>query len=139
MSKPAAHRPLAGLLCLSVLLAACGAGSGASPVAPSAAASTQPASSDPLITLSAPASAAPGAAFKVGWTGAETSGDFFVIVPAGATTWTEGPDSPYINATMGNPLTLTAPKSAGSYEIWFMKGDTEGPLIIKARSPLKVG
>jgi hypothetical protein len=47
-------------------------------------------------------------------------------------------DSPYVNATVGNPATLTAPKTAGSYEIWFLKGNTDGPIIVKARSALTV-
>lgn len=100
---------------------------------------TQPAApSDPAITLTVPAHVAAGATFPASWTGAETSGDFLVVVPAGATTWTETPDSPYVNATVGNPATLTAPKSAGAYEVWFLKGNTDGPIVIKARAPLTV-
>ena len=118
----------------AALIAACG------PAAtPSAAPLTlPPAPSDPAISLQAPAEATAGSTFAVGWTGQETSGDFFVIVPAGSTTWTETPESPYYNATMGNPITLTAPKTAGDYEVWFVKGNLGTTLIIKARTPLKV-
>ena len=100
----------------------------------------QPLPTDPPIAITAPAEVVAGATFQVGWTGHETSGDFFVIVPAGATTWTETPDSPYVNATIGNPATLTAPKAAGAYEVWFLKGDLESAtiIVIKARSALTV-
>jgi len=97
-----------------------------------------PPPSDPPIAISAPSEVTAGATFKVGWTGTETSGDFFVIVPAGATTWTETAESPYVNATVGNPATLTAPKVAGAYEVWFMKGNMGKVLVIKARSPITV-
>ena len=93
---------------------------------------------DPTITLTVPAEVGVGKSFTVSWTGAETSGDFLVIVPRGATTWTETPDSPYVNATTGNPATLKAPREAGPYEVWFLKGDTEGQIIVKAKSDLTV-
>jgi hypothetical protein len=124
----------AGILS-AALVVGCGTGS---PGATASAVPTIAVPSDPLITLSAPAQVSAGQPFKVSWTGAETSGDFFVIVPAGATTWTETPDSPHINATIGNPATLTAPKSAGAYEVWFLKGDMEGVQIIKARAAITV-
>ena len=126
-------RPLALFLCL-VAAVAIGCGSGAKTAAPT----LPPAPSDPPITLSPPSEVTAGATFKVGWTGQETSGDFLVIVPAGATTWTESPDSPYVNATLGNPATLTAPKAAGAYEVWFLKGDMGKVQIVKARSPIAV-
>ncbi|MEO5703418.1 MAG: hypothetical protein ABIZ52_01265 [Candidatus Limnocylindrales bacterium] len=93
-----------------------------------------------MITLQilAPTGIVGGASFEVGWTGTETSGDFLVIVPAGATTWTETAESPYVNATQGNPAKLTAPRTAGSYEVWFLKGGTESIIIVKARSALTV-
>lgn len=116
---------------LGVIAVGCGPSSTAAP-------SIKPVPSDPPITLSAPAEVAAGATFQVGWTGTETTGDFFVIVPAGATTWTETADSPYVNATTGNPAPLTAPKTAGAYEIWFLKGELGTTLIIKARSPITV-
>jgi hypothetical protein len=130
-----AWRRAAGLLLVAALITACGAGT--SPSA-TASAATVAGPSDPAITLTAPAEATAASTFKVSWAGKETSGDFLVIVPAGATAWTESAGSPYVNATQGNPATLTAPKSAGAYEIWFMKGDTEGVQIDKARAPLTV-
>ena len=121
---------------LGLVAAGCTTGPVTAP--PAATASPGAVPSDAAITLTAPAEAAAAATFQVSWSGAETSGDFLVVVPAGAASWTESPDSPYVNATTGNPATLTAPKSAGAYEIWFMKGDTEGVQIIKARAPLTV-
>ena len=116
----------------ALFVAACG-GAGATPTASPI--SLPP---DPAITLQAPAEAAAGSSFMVSWTGKETMGDFFVIVPAGATTWVETAESPYFNATMGNPITLPAPKTAGDYEIWFLKGELGRTVVIKAKAPLKV-
>ncbi len=93
---------------------------------------------DPAITLTIPRDVQAGKTFEAAWAGKETSGDFFVIVPAGAATWAESADSPYVNATIGNPAKLTAPKTPGAYEVWFLKGDTEGPIIVKARAPIIV-
>jgi hypothetical protein len=132
----AGSRRLLGLLVVFAMsFGGCSAGSSA---VPSTTAAAAPVSSDPAIALTAPATAKAGSTFGVSWTGKETSGDFLVIVPAGATEWVESADSPYVNATQGNPATLTAPKAAGDYEIWFLKGDTEGVEVVKARSPLKV-
>jgi hypothetical protein len=41
---------------------------------------------------------------------------------------------------VGNPATLTAPKTAGPYEVWFLKGNTESAtiIIIKARASITV-
>ena len=116
----------------AIALAACG-GAGATPTA-----TPDQRPTDPPITITVPAEVAPGATFNAAWTGKETSGDFFVIVPAGATTWTETADSPYYNATLGNPAPLVAPKAAGAYEVWLLKGDMGAQIIIKARAPLTV-
>jgi len=132
MAAPSFARAASVLVLL--VLAACG-GPGATPTA---APTLPPLPSDPPITLSAPAEVAPGSTFQVGWTGTETTGDFLVIVPAGATSWTETPDSPYVNATLGNPAPLTAPKGAGAYEVWFLKGELGTTLVIKARRPITV-
>ena len=126
----------------AVMLAAAvaaGCSTGAASAPPTIAVPSVPVlASDAAITLSAPPEAAAGSSFSVGWTGKETSGDFFVIVPAGATTWTETADSPYYNATIGNPITLTAPKTPGDYEIWFLKGNLGTVIVTKAKAPLKV-
>jgi hypothetical protein len=124
-------------------LGACGTGAG--PTATIAAPPTTPAPytlppvpSDPPITISAPGEVAAGEGFEAGWTGQETKGDFFVIVPAGSTTWTETPQSPYFNVSMGNPTALIAPAAPGEYEIWFLKGQLDTRIVIKARAPLTV-
>ena len=97
-----------------------------------------PVPSDPPISITAPAEVGAGESFQAGWTGEETKGDFFVIVPAGATTWTETPESPYYNVTMGNPTPIVAPAEPGDYEIWFLKGQLDTRIVIKARAPLTV-
>jgi hypothetical protein len=119
------------------VLAAIGVGACGGPAAtPTTTPDQRP--TDPPITITVPAEVAPGATFDASWTGTETSGDFLVIVPAGATTWTETPESPYYNATLGNPAHLVAPKVAGSYEVWFLKGNQGTTIVIKARAPLTV-
>ena len=124
-------------LALATMIVAACSGGGAATGGPSVAASLPPLN-DPPITLEAPAEATAGSTFTVSWSGDETNGDFFVIVPVGTTTWAETAESPYYNATIGNPITLTAPTAVGDYEIWFLKGDMEGVQIIKATAPLKV-
>ena len=125
---------------VAMIVAGCSGGGAAttSPTAGPTIAASLPPPSDPPITLDAPAEATAGSTFMVSWSGDETKGDFFVIVPVGTTTWAETAESPYYNATIGNPITLTAPKTAGDYEIWFLKGDMERVQIIKATAPLKV-
>jgi hypothetical protein len=130
------RRSILGVLGPIMTMAALAACSSPSNTAPPP--SVFPASSDPAIVLDVPGSVAAGASFNVAWSGIETSGDFLVIVPAGATTWTETPDSPYVNASAGNPAALVAPKTAGAYEVWLLKGNTDGPIIIKARAPITV-
>ena len=121
----------------AAVVAACG-GPTSTPTAPPVTAKPNPI--DPAITISVPAEVAAGSTFNASWTGQETTGDFFVIVPAGATTWTETADSPYYNATLGNPAPLVAPKTPGAYEVWFLKGNLESAtnIVIKARAPLTV-
>jgi hypothetical protein len=126
----------ARFMALVVLVVAVAACSGAPTAAPVATADQRP--TDPPIALTVPAEVASGATFNASWTGKETSGDFLVIVPAGSTTWTESADSPYYNATLGNPSPLVAPRSAGSYEVWFLKGDMGKVIVVKARAPLTV-
>ncbi|HUQ44113.1 MAG TPA: hypothetical protein VM451_06855 [Candidatus Limnocylindria bacterium] len=125
-----AFRP-AALLILVALAAAC-----SSPGASVAPTSGPPASVASGITLQAPAEAAAAASITVAWTGSAGSGDYLVIVPVGTTSYVETTENPYINASIGNPATLVAPTTPGSYEIWFVKGDTTDQ--VKARTPLKV-
>ena len=122
------------LLVLALAVVACSPGATVAPTS----APLPTAQPDPPITLQVPAEAAAGSEFQVGWTGEERSGDFVVVVPAGTTTWVESAESPYFNATLGNPMTLTAPAAAGDYEVWFLKGGLETVQLIKARAPLKV-
>ena len=147
-------RPLrrVGLVLTVAALGLTGCATGGSPTATPASAATAspaptptlapytlpPVPSDPAISITAPTEVGAGESFEAGWTGEETKGDFFVIVPAGATTWTETPDSPYYNVSMGNPTPLTAPAQPGEYEIWFLKGQLDTRIVIKARAPLTV-
>lgn len=74
-----------------------------------------------------------GSTFTVTWTGVPILGDYLTIVAAGATAAT--PDD-YVNISGAGPATLTAPTEAGSYEIWWVTGDTlDG---VKARTSLTV-
>ena len=68
------------------------------------------------ITLDAPAEVNAGADFEVTWTGPNGPGDYITIVLAGSP---EGAYLDYAYTTEGSPLTITAPDTAGTYEIWY--------------------
>jgi Ca-activated chloride channel family protein len=74
------------------------------------------------ITLDAPDSVAAGDAFEVDWTGPDGPGDYVTIVAAGVRDWT---NESYFYTYVGNPGTLTAPATAGSYEIAYVTGNEE--------------
>lgn len=74
---------LAAFVLASAVLAACG---GATATPTGAPVTAMPIPSHPPITISVPAEVAQGATFNASWSGTAASGDFFVIVPAGATT-----------------------------------------------------
>jgi hypothetical protein len=123
--------PWPALLLLAMALAACGGTPAtATPFVPP---TPTPPNWDP-ITLQAPSEATAGAEISVGWTGKDVLGDYVVVVPVGTKQVTD--TTPYVNASVGNPLKITVPATAGAYEIWFVEGDTADH--IKARQPLTV-
>ncbi|MEO8251720.1 MAG: hypothetical protein ABI578_04505 [Chloroflexota bacterium] len=79
-----------------------------------------------VVTLSAPATVAAGAAFQVTWTGPNGPSDYITIVPAGSP---DGTYTDYAYTTAGNPVTIKAPTTKGSYEIWYASDRVkeEGP------------
>jgi len=73
----------------------------------------------PVVSLDAPAEVGAGAAFAVGWTGPDGSGDYVTIVPVGAA------DTDYLSVAFtawGSSLDLTAPDAPGSYEVRYFSG-----------------
>jgi Ca-activated chloride channel family protein len=84
------------------------------------------------ITLSAPASVAPGSDFQVTWTGPDGPQDYITIVPAGSKA---GTYASYAYTATGNPVTITAPTAPGDYEIWYASDRTPGTF---AKTPIKV-
>lgn len=118
---------------LGLLLAACGGGAAATPTAApiTAAPATVAATAAPAATnastgqpsVKAPAQVAVGSTFDVEWTGPNGEGDYVTIVKVGATKWTNEPYF-YTNNTP-SPGPLTAPGTAGAYELWYVKGDDE--------------
>jgi Ca-activated chloride channel family protein len=75
------------------------------------------------ITLDAPDSVARGADFEVDWTGPDGSGDYVTIVPAGAPV---GHYTDYFYTYTGTPGTITAPSTAGDYEIRYASDRVDG-------------
>jgi Ca-activated chloride channel family protein len=66
------------------------------------------------VTLDAPAQVAKGATFQVAWTGPNGPQDYVTIVAAGSAA---GTYASYAYVVNGSPVTLTAPPTAGNYEI----------------------
>ncbi|HJP89979.1 MAG TPA: hypothetical protein VJ850_13170 [Candidatus Limnocylindrales bacterium] len=137
---------LSAPLAVAVLVAACGGAAPATPtaappttppatVAPPTAAPTTEATAAATIgstgapSVKAPAQVAVGQKFDVDWTGPNEEGDYVTIVNAGATKWT---NEPYFY-TQSNPTpgSLTAPGTAGTYEIWYVKG-ADSSVLAKA-------
>ena len=78
---------------------------------------TAPITVTPLaITLQAPSEVSKGASFQVAWTGPNGPQDYITIVAAGSA---PGSYTSYAYTANGSPVTLTAPATAGSYEIWY--------------------
>jgi Ca-activated chloride channel family protein len=70
-------------------------------------------------TLQAPRDTVAGADIQVIWTGPNGPGDYVTIAPVGS------PDTTYLSyfdTTTGSPGTLTAPATAGAYEIRYVAG-----------------
>lgn len=80
-------------------------------------------------TLSAPDSVEGGTVFSVEWTGPNGPGDYITIVAAGATQWT---DEDYFYTTEGSPGSLTAPVTAGNYELWYVSGTDDQVQVRRA-------
>lgn len=80
-------------------------------------------------SVTGPASAAHGATFNVSWTGPNATGDYITIVAVGA------PQEAYLSyayARYGNPVTLTAPATAGQYELRYVYGSSKTVLATAA-------
>jgi len=83
------------------------------------------------VTLQGPDSVSAGASFKVGWNGPGNQGDWVTII---------APDQPdtayasYADAPRGNPSTLTAPETPGSYELRYVLNGKQ----VVARAPISV-
>ncbi|MCC7464420.1 MAG: VWA domain-containing protein [Gammaproteobacteria bacterium] len=76
-------------------------------------------------SVTAPATVAAGAVFKVTWTGPGNALDFVTIVNASEA---EGRYGPYAHTRKGATLELTAPDQPGSYEVRYLTGQTYATL-----------
>jgi Ca-activated chloride channel homolog len=85
-------------------------------------------------TLEAPASAKKGEAFKVGWTGPRSTGDYVDLVKKGYATTSGEIDYFYVGSSPSGEL--TAPE-AGDFEIRYVLEAPGGRLVI-AKRPLSV-
>jgi Ca-activated chloride channel family protein len=65
-----------------------------------------------------------GSTFEVAWNGPNGPGDYVTIVAVGATKWT---NEPYFYTNAGSPGKLVAPIAAGSYELWYVTGNSTSP------------
>jgi Ca-activated chloride channel family protein len=82
-----------------------------------------------VVTLDAPATAAPGSVVSIAWTGPANSGDYITIVPAGNADGTFGQ---YTQTSRGSPLTVKAPAAAGDAEIRYISGQGARTLARRA-------
>jgi hypothetical protein len=118
MKSPLRTTPVSGFLCLCALIALLG------PTPVGAAAAGFP---------DAPWSVCPGDEFDVNWIGPGGPGDEIVIAnpedPPAARLWDYAPTSE------GNPLTLTAPNTPGSYKVRYVQ---DGPGGILSEADLQV-
>jgi len=145
MSRSFTHCLIAPLG-IALLVAACGGGG--APATPTAAPATPvPATAPPAATpapvatnvstgdpsVKAAAQVAVGVSFDVEWTGPNAEGDYVTIVKAGATKWTNEPY--FYTNTAPSPGKLTAPGTAGAYELWYVNGADDAVL---ARSNITV-
>ena len=126
-------RTLPGLgLAVTLLVAACGGGAASTPTpAPPTAgpttAATTSATTGPAATnvstgepgLNALAEVPAGSTIEVAWTGPNANGDFVTLVKAGTAEWT---NEDYFYTTEGSPANLSAPSTAGAYELWYVSG-----------------
>ena len=87
----------------------------------------------PGQSLTAPAQANAGSDLTIGWSGTDSGRDFISIVPVGER---EGAYAQYKYLSSGNPVELTAPDRAGSYEVRWLRGGNGYPTA--AKRPLTV-
>ncbi len=85
------------------------------------------------IALEAPPAVDKDSTFAVKWTGPNGPGDYVTIVPAGSPA---GTYASYAYTANGSPATLTAPGTAGPYEIWYASDRAPGifksiPIIVR--------
>jgi Ca-activated chloride channel family protein len=85
------------------------------------------------ITLAAPATAVPGSAVAITWTGPNNPGDYITIVPKSLP---DGQYAHYTTTSSGSPLNVNAPKEAGECEVRYMTG--QGNKVL-ARIGVRVG
>jgi Ca-activated chloride channel homolog len=83
--------------------------------------------------ITAPASVAAGAAFEIGWTGPNNSGDWLTIIAPDAAATAYGS---YADADRGSPAKLNAPPGAGPYEIRYV---LRGKKVIARRAIVVTG
>ena len=81
----------------------------------------------PTAEITAPATAAAGASFEIGWAAPNYRGDWLTIVAPSAQVHEYGS---YVDAINGSPGRLTAPAAAGTYEVRYV---LKGRKIIAAR------
>lgn len=148
MLRTSNHR-LVATLGVALLVAACGGGAAATPNAatPTAPPATAGPTGTPTPTagpaatnvstgapsVKGPAAVQPGASFEVEWTGPNGERDYVTIVKAGAAKWTNEPY--FYTGSNPSPASLTAPATAGAYELWYVKGDDS---TVLAKAPIAV-
>ena len=84
-------------------------------------------------SVKGPAQASIGPQIQVEWTGQNAQGDFVTIVAVGTAKWTN--EAYFYTNSTPSPGSLTAPGSAGAYELWYVSG---ADLTVLARSPMTV-
>ena len=80
-------------------------------------------------SVTAVTSANKGASISVTWTGPNAPGDYITIVAAGAA---EGSYLSYAYTGAGNPVNITAPDTAGNFEIRYVYGSNGQTLVSQA-------
>lgn len=78
--------------------------------------------------ITAPDSVVAGTTFPIDWTGPDNHGDWLTIIVPDAPVTAYGS---YVDADRGRPSTLTAPSSAGTYQLRYVLG---GKKVIAART-----
>jgi Ca-activated chloride channel family protein len=84
------------------------------------------------VTIKAAPSVLAGAAFPVGWTGPDNTGDYLTIVPKGTS---DADDGNLAYTRQGSPLQLTALIEPGEAELRYVAGRSH---TVLARAPIKV-